>query len=126
MDFAMSVPFTAVDHIQLAMPVGEEDAARKFYGELLGMVEIPKPVDLAKRGGCWFASGAVEIHLGVEKDFRPAKKAHPGLLCSDYPRLVERLRGAGVAVDEVDDIPGVRRGHIEDCFGNRIELIAGA
>lgn len=115
--------FTRIDHVQLAMPAGQEDAARGFYRDVLGMVEIAKPAELARRGGCWFASGEVQIHLGVEKDFRPAKKAHPALLCSDYRALIERLRRAEVTVEEVDDIPGVRRCHIHDCFGNRIELI---
>ena len=75
----MSVyPFSAIDHVQLAMPAGGEERARAFYRALLGMTEIPKPSELAKRGGCWFACGPVQIHLGVEDDFRPAKKAHPG------------------------------------------------
>lgn len=105
------------------MPVGEEDKARYFYRDLLGMVELAKPPELAKRGGCWFESGNVQVHLGVEKDFRPAKKAHPALRCSDYVALIEQLRGAGVEVKEAEDIPGVRRCHIHDPFGNRIELI---
>ena len=75
----MSVPFAAIDHVQLAMPKGEEAAARRFYCEVLGMIEIPKPPILAQRGGCWFESGKVQIHLGVEGDFRPARKAHPAL-----------------------------------------------
>ena len=116
-------PFTAIDHVQLAMPKGGEDTARGFYRDLLCMVEIPKPVELAKRGGCWFESGAVQVHLGVENDFRPAKKAHPALRCRDYATCVARLSRAGVEVVEADDIPGVRRSHIHDPFGNRIELI---
>jgi len=116
-------PFTAVDHVQLAMSPGGEETARQFYRDLLGMAEVPKPEDLAKRGGCWFESGAVQVHLGVEKDFRAAKKAHPALRCRDYAGLVQRLSGAGVEVTEVNDIPGVRRCHIHDPFGNRIELI---
>ena len=83
--------FIAIDHVQLAMPQGEEEAARRFYCDLLGMVEIPKPAELAKRGGCWFASGSVQLHLGVEVDFRPAKKAHPALRCGDYDGLTSRL-----------------------------------
>ena len=105
------------------MPAGEEDRARAFYGTLLGMNELPKPAELAKRGGCWFASGSVQIHLGVEVDFRPAKKAHPALRCRDYDALTARLRAAGVEVTEDSNIPGVRRCHIADPFGNRIELI---
>jgi catechol 2,3-dioxygenase-like lactoylglutathione lyase family enzyme len=115
--------FTAIDHVQLAMPPGEEEKARTFYGGLLGMTEVPKPPELAKRGGCWFESGDVQIHVGVENDFRAAKKAHPALRCRDYSSLVVRLREAGVAVNEPDDIPGVRRCHMHDPFGNRIELV---
>jgi catechol 2,3-dioxygenase-like lactoylglutathione lyase family enzyme len=115
--------FLAIDHVQLAMPAGEENRARAFYRDLLGMTEIPKPAELAKRGGCWFESGSVEIHLGVEADFRPAKKAHPALRCGDYARLLRRLRDAGIEVVEPNDIPGVQRSHVHDPFGNRIELI---
>jgi catechol 2,3-dioxygenase-like lactoylglutathione lyase family enzyme len=116
-------PFIAIDHVQLAMPMGEEDAARRFYRDLLGMTEIPKPPELARRGGCWFASGSVQLHLGVEPDFRPAKKAHPGLRCSDFDRITSHLRAAGVEVKDDENIPGVRRCHIADPFGNRIEFI---
>ena len=106
------------------MPVGGEETARKFYAELLEMREIPKPAELLKRGGCWFESGSVQVHLGVEEDFRPAKKAHPALRCTDYDGLVAKLRAASVNLTEPDDIPGVRRCHIHDPFGNRIELVA--
>jgi catechol 2,3-dioxygenase-like lactoylglutathione lyase family enzyme len=105
------------------MPAGEENRARAFYAALLGMEEIQKPAELAKRGGCWFQSGGVQIHLGVEPDFRPARKAHPALRCSDYEATVCRLRSAAVSVHEPDDIPGVKRCHIHDPFGNRIELV---
>jgi catechol 2,3-dioxygenase-like lactoylglutathione lyase family enzyme len=118
--------FIAIDHVQLAMPPGEEEAARRFYCDLLGMVEIPKPAELAKRGGCWFASGSVQLHLGVEVDFRPAKKAHPALRCGDYDGLTSRLGAAGVEVKLDESIPGIRRCHVSDPFGNRIELIAAA
>ena len=117
------IPFSAIDHVQLAMPVGTEEEARAFYREVLGMSEIRKPPELAKRGGCWFASGDVQLHLGVEADFRPAKKAHPALRCSSYELLLSKLRERGFSVHEVNDIPGERRCHIHDPFGNRIELI---
>src|SRR5271154_4166051 len=116
--------FIAIDHVQLVMPPGEEGRARGFYEGLLGMRELPKPAELAKRGGCWFGSGGVQLHLGVESDFRPAKKAHPALRCRDYAALVRRLRDSGVEVNEPGDIPGVERGHVHDPFGNRLELIA--
>jgi catechol 2,3-dioxygenase-like lactoylglutathione lyase family enzyme len=117
------LPFITIDHVQVAMPSGKEDDARRFYRDLLGMTEIPKPPGLARRGGCWFESGSVQIHLGVEKDFRPAKKAHPALRCRDYEKLLQRLRAANIGVHLADDIPGVTRCHVYDFFGNRIELI---
>jgi catechol 2,3-dioxygenase-like lactoylglutathione lyase family enzyme len=122
---AFSASFIAIDHVQVAMPPGEEQKARVFYEGLLGMTELPKPPELAKRGGCWFESGAVQLHLGVESDFRPAKKAHPALRCRDYAALLQRLRDAGIEVNEPGDIPGVRRCHVHDPFGNRLELISG-
>jgi len=117
-------PFSAIDHVQLAAPPGSEAEARRFYVDLLGMEEIPKPAQLAGRGGVWFASGEVQIHIGIEEDFRQARKAHPALRCTDYDGLVKKLRAAGVEVREAQDIPGVRRAHIHDPFGNRIEVIA--
>src|SRR5262245_65944614 len=92
-----------IDHVQLAMPAGREDEARAFYADLLGVPEVPKPEDLARRGGAWFENGQVKIHLGVDRDFRPARKAHPALRVHDLRGLAERLRAAGVAV--VDDEP---------------------
>jgi catechol 2,3-dioxygenase-like lactoylglutathione lyase family enzyme len=120
-----SPPFTVLDHVQLAMPPGQEGKARDFYCDLLGMVELPKPPELAKRGGCWFESGDVQIHLGVEADFRPAKKAHPALRCTDYPALLARLKVAGIEVIPDHALPGTTRCYIHDPFGNRIELIPG-
>jgi len=119
----MRDPFSAIDHVQLAMPPGEEDRARAFYGRMLGMTEVAKPPELAKRGGCWFTCGRVQIHLGVESEFRPARKAHPALRCVDYNALITQLRADGVTVTEDQSIPEVRRCHIVDPFGNRIELI---
>lgn len=107
------------------MPPGEEERARSFYRDLLRMEEMAKPPELAKRGGCWFVSGAVQIHLGVEGDFRAAKKAHPAVRCRDYDGLISRLRAVGIEIAEDDNIPGVQRCHVCDPFGNRIELIAG-
>ncbi|HEY1263681.1 MAG TPA: VOC family protein [Terriglobales bacterium] len=121
----MADPFTAIDHVQLAMPAGQEDVARAFYCGILGMVELAKPDLLAKRGGCWFESGGVQLHLGIEKDFRAAKKAHPALRCRNYAALVERLEAAGAEVIPDDANPGATRCYIHDPFGNRIELIQG-
>ena len=117
-------PFTAIDHFQMAIPPGSEDAARRFYCGILGMGEIPKPPELAKRGGAWFTSGSVQIHVGSDEDFHPARKAHPAVRCRDYETLLARLLAAGC--EPIDDgrIPGVTRCHVFDPFGNRIELIA--
>ena len=116
--------FLSIDHVQLAMPPGEEATARHFYADLLGMREIPKPEPLASRGGCWFASGSVQLHLGVERDFRPARKAHPAVRVGGYAALLAKLEFAGVEIIEADDLADVQRAHIFDPFGNRIELIA--
>jgi hypothetical protein len=96
------------------MPSGEEETARRFYSGLLGMEEISKPAELAKRGGCWFKSGVVQIHVGVEHDFRAAKKPHPALKCADYEGLISRLCEVDVEVTEANDIPGARRCHIHE------------
>ena len=114
---------TGIDHVQLAMPAGREDEARRFYGEVLGLPEQPKPPNLAKRGGCWFGGDAAVVHLGVEQDFRPARKAHPALLVEDLPGLVRRLGEAGIEVVEDEPLPGYDRVYVADPFGNRIELL---
>src|SRR5262249_23479055 len=105
------------------MPAGQEETSRRFFRDLLGMEEIPKPPELAKRGGCWFQSGAVQIHIGVDPDFHPAAKAHPALRCRNYENLITRLRQAGVAVQDAIELPGTKRCHVLDPWGNRIELI---
>lgn len=112
-----------IDHVQLAMPPGGEGRARSFYGDLLGLPETPKPPNLAPRGGCWFESERVKIHLGVEDDFRPARKAHPALLVAGLPSLVEVLSGAGVHVVEGEPLAGYDRVYAYDPFGNRLELL---
>ncbi|MGH9092693.1 MAG: VOC family protein [Acidimicrobiales bacterium] len=113
----------ALDHVQLAMPAGGEDRAEAFYSGLLGLVRQPKPEPLASRGGCWFAAGPVVLHLGVDADFRPARKAHPALVVEDLDALVDHLAAAGAMVRPDHDLPGVRRCYVDDPFGNRIELI---
>jgi catechol 2,3-dioxygenase-like lactoylglutathione lyase family enzyme len=112
-----------IDHVQLAMPAGEEAKARVFYAGVLGMNEIPKPPILAKRGGAWFQTGSVQLHLGVEEDFRPAKKAHVALTVSGAAELRRRLAIAGYPVREDAAIDGVKRFFTDDAFGNRIEFI---
>jgi catechol 2,3-dioxygenase-like lactoylglutathione lyase family enzyme len=116
------VPILGIDHVQLAMPAGREDDARDFYSRLLGLPERTKPPELAKRGGAWFETDAVKIHLGVEADFRPARKAHPALLVRDLRGLVERLHQAGIEVVE-DALAGHHRVYVSDPFGNRLELM---
>ena len=112
-----------VDHVQLAMPPGGEAAARGFYRDLLGIPEIPKPATLARRGGCWFERGDLKIHLGVEKDFRAARKAHPAFIVEDLEGLAARLTAAGAAVNADEPLEGYDRVYVEDPFGNRVELM---
>ena len=114
---------TGLDHVQLAMPAGGERDARRFYEGVLGLEERQKPSHLAGRGGCWFESGTVKVHLGVDADFRPARKAHPGLLVDDVQALVGRLREAGFVVVDDEPLEGYERIYTEDPFGNRIELM---
>lgn len=116
-----------LDHVQLAMPAEPEaeSAAEAFYGGLLGLVRVPKPPALAARGGCWFEDGAVRVHLGVEEPFAPARKAHPAFVVDDLDALAEVLTAAGHEVRWSEEVPGTRRFHTDDPFGNRLELIAG-
>ncbi|PID97252.1 MAG: glyoxalase [Actinomycetales bacterium] len=112
-----------IDHVQLSGPVGSEDLMRGFFAGLLGMTEEPKPPALARRGGCWFRSGAVAVHIGVEADFRPARKAHPAFGVSDLDEVAARLSDAGCEVRWDDSIPQVRRFHTDDPVGNRLEFL---
>jgi catechol 2,3-dioxygenase-like lactoylglutathione lyase family enzyme len=114
----------ALHHVQLAIPTDGEDRAREFYSGLLGLTEVDKPPVLATRGGCWFRSGTLEVHLGVEDPFSPARKAHPGILVSDgFDDLITRLAEASVKTTEDDNFPGYRRVHLFDPFGNRLEVM---
>jgi len=112
-----------IDHAQLAMPRGEEDKARPFYRDLLGLPEQPKPPELAKRGGCWFESDKVKVHLGVEDPFRPAKKAHIAFRVTDVQGLAARARAAGYEVVDDELLEGFDRIYIYDPFGNRLEFL---
>jgi catechol 2,3-dioxygenase-like lactoylglutathione lyase family enzyme len=114
-----------LDHVQLACPAGGEDEARAFYGELLGLRELEKPEPLRSRGGVWFECGAHQLHLGVEEEFRPARKAHPALRVAD----VGKLRALADRLGDVrwdEDLPGYERFYVNDPFGNRIEVLASA
>ena len=114
-----------IDHVQLAMPSGGEQLARRFYGGVLGLIEVPKPPNLVARGGCWFQCGPLQLHLGVEADFRPAKKAHPALLVTNLAELLKALPAAGFEVQrDSEPVQGLDRAFTTDPFGNRIELIA--
>jgi catechol 2,3-dioxygenase-like lactoylglutathione lyase family enzyme len=119
----VAVPVTGIDHVQLAMPPGGEDAARAFYEQVLGIPEQAKPPYLAARGGCWFESPTVKIHLGVEQEFRPARKAHPALLVTDLPALVRAMVEAGVELVDDEPLDGYDRVYAYDPFGNRLELL---
>jgi catechol 2,3-dioxygenase-like lactoylglutathione lyase family enzyme len=120
---AAAVPVVGIDHVQLAIPPGREEEATAFYEGLLGLPRVPKPAPLASRGGCWFEADGVKVHLGIEADFRPARKAHPALLVADLDELCRRLTDAGVEVREGDDPSGRPQRYVDDPFGNRIELV---
>lgn len=111
-----------LDHIQLAAPPGCEIAARRFFGEILGLEEIPKPETLRARGGCWFRLGSHQLHIGIEKDFRPAVKAHPAFAVGDVQAFFARLQAAGVPCQWDEALDGVRRFYAADPWGNRLEF----
>ncbi|HXQ52789.1 MAG TPA: VOC family protein [Stellaceae bacterium] len=113
----------AIDHVQLAMPKGGEERARKFYAGILGMTEEPKPPELAARGGAWFVAGTIHLHLGVEAEFRPARKAHPALVVQGLAAYVARARAGGCRIVDDDPLPGWERVFLDDPFGNRLELM---
>lgn len=115
--------FLALDHVQLTMPPGNEPLAISFYFGVLGLEEIDKPGPMRSSAGVWFRSGAVELHLGVEADFHPARKAHPALLVNNLDALADRCQAAGYAITWDDRYPGFRRFYIHDPFGNRIEIL---
>jgi catechol 2,3-dioxygenase-like lactoylglutathione lyase family enzyme len=116
-------PLRGIDHVQLAMPPGGEAAARQFYTGVLGIPEVPKPAELSGRGGCWFELGPTRVHVGVDPDFHPARKAHPALLVGG---LAVFVAGAGIELRWADDVPGMVHGYVDDPFGNRIELVEAA
>lgn len=116
----------AIDHVQLGMPADDETAARAFYVGILGMAEVAKPPQLAGRGGVWFATGGVAVHLSVDHDFRPAARAHPAFVVDDLPALRARSAEAGIDITEDDSDLPVERCYVADPFGNRIELVAAS
>jgi len=123
LDVKMTMGAGMIHHVQLACPAGSEPTLRDFYGGVLGFREVAKPPVLAARGGCWFRGHGIELHLGAEQDFRPARKAHPGLLVHDLDAWAGRLRAAGAPVLFDEDFPGMRRFYSEDPHGNRLEFL---
>jgi len=115
-----------IDHVQVAIPPGADDAARAFYGGVLGLAEVPKPAPLNASGGVWFQLGATQLHIGAENGFAPNKKAHPAFVVEQFEDYCALLRERGVAVREEVQVYGRRRAGIEDPFGNRVELIEAA
>jgi catechol 2,3-dioxygenase-like lactoylglutathione lyase family enzyme len=113
----------AIDHVQLAMPANGEARARSFYAGVLGLRETPKPAHLAVRGGVWFEQDGLKLHLGVEVDFRPARKAHVGLLVDELDALISRCELAGYTITKDEPLEGYRRVYVNDPFGNRVELM---
>lgn len=112
-----------IHHVQLACPAGSEDASRVFYSGVLGLTEIGKPPALARRGGCWFRGHGIELHLGIEAEFRPARKAHPALLVTGIDDWASRLQAEGYPASFDDDFPGMRRFYTDDPHGNRLEFL---
>lgn len=114
----------SIDHVQIAMPASAEESARAFYMGVLGFIEIPKPAELAKRGGVWLQSENVQLHLGIEQDFHPARKAHPAFIVNDLNSLITKAQNAGYETDTGQPpLDGFKRAHVFDPFGNRIELM---
>lgn len=119
----MSFKFSGVDHVQLAAPEGCETEARKFFTELLGWTEIPKPENLRKRGGVWFQCGTHQVHIGIQKDFVPAKKAHPAFHVENLDALRNYLEQKGMRVIDDEPLEGAKRFYLADPFGNRLEFL---
>jgi hypothetical protein len=122
----MKFQIARLDHLQIAAPEGCESAAREFFGNLLGLREIPKPAALQSRGGCWFECGPQQLHIGVEKDFLPARKAHPAFAVTNLDDLRQALLSNNLQITDDTSIPGVRRFHAQDPWGNRLEFVESA
>lgn len=115
--------FERLHHVLLAIPADGEEECRRFWGGILGMTELDKPPALAARGGCWFRGGGLEVHLGVEQDFAPARKAHPAILVTGLTAFAGHLQARGVPVAWDDNFPGFHRFYADDPFGNRLEFL---
>ncbi|GGH87147.1 catechol 2,3-dioxygenase-like lactoylglutathione lyase family enzyme [Pullulanibacillus pueri] len=119
----MTIHYKGIDHVQLAAPKGCEERARAFFGNLLGMTEIVKPAELAKRGGVWFQCGVQQLHIGVQEHFSPAEKAHPAFHVENIEALRQQLLTHGIQVKDDEALPGATRFYVNDPFGNRIEML---
>lgn len=119
----MVYSFACIDHIQLAAPPGGEDKARLFYKGILGFEEIAKPALLQQNGGVWFKSSTIEIHIGIEEAFQPARKAHPAFRVNDITAFKQHIQQQNIKVKEDDRLPGATRFYMEDPFGNRLEFL---
>ena len=117
------MPIDHLDHVQLALPPGREADAVAFYQDLLGIPQVPKPAHLAGRGGCWFEAGALRVHLGVDSEFHPARRAHPAFVVTDLVEFVDHLAAAGVVARWDEPFEGTISAYVDDPFGNRIELL---
>ncbi|RFU65602.1 VOC family protein [Peribacillus glennii] len=119
----MAFSILGIDHVQLAAPKNSEGEARRFYGEVLGFKELTKPENLQKNGGCWFSGGTMELHIGIEEPFTPAKKAHPAIRVGNLQEFRRHLENNGVKTRDEQPLPDALRFYIEDPFGNRIEIL---
>lgn len=119
----MSFKFETIDHVQLAAPKGSEEEARRFFKGILGFEEIEKPYDLKKRGGAWFEYGTIQIHIGIEEPFIPAKKAHPAFQVVNLDALKKHFMDEGIEFTVDENLPGADRVYVNDPFGNRIEIL---
>jgi catechol 2,3-dioxygenase-like lactoylglutathione lyase family enzyme len=119
----VSFHISSIDHVQVAAPAGCELAAREFYGSILGMKELVKPPNLRSRGGCWFQCGRNQLHIGVEKEFRAAQKAHPAFAVENLSELRNNLQVRGIPIVEDENLPGAERFYVHDPWGNRLEFI---
>jgi len=123
-DISLTMKILSIDHVQIAMPAGGEESARAFYINVLGFTEIPKPAELTKRGGVWFRSENVQLHLGIEQDFHPARKAHPAFIVDNLDSIIANVKDAGYETDTTQPaLDNYKRAHVFDPFGNRIELM---
>ncbi|CAM3866186.1 VOC family protein [Mesobacillus zeae] len=119
----MGIRYKKIDHVQLAAPAGSEDQARKFYGQILAMQEVPKPANLAKRGGVWFQCGTNQVHIGIQNEFSPAVKAHPAFEVENLEELQQKLTEQNISIKDDDLLEGAERFYVNDPFGNRLEFL---